>query len=568
MLAIFISWIILAFVLLSFGDMLLTLSKKICKQTGSYNLIDKLLVGICLLIIPLSVWSLWMPSNHVFLLICIAVSFVYWSIYRKKVSVILSSIKNAVTNLTKIQALLLIVLGLFSIYLFSWEQEVYDSLMYHHQNIRWNEEFAVVPGLGNLDDKFGFNSNYFLLSSIFTFRFIFGEAIYPLQSFIVTAISGWVLYELFKSNYEIKRVVILVSYILLFWVSIYFLRNTSTDILPNFIVFYILARIVLYPGLLKTNKVLYILLPVFLLTCKLSFFPVCIISFYLLFLLIKEKKYKESAFFTGICCLIVIPWLVRNVIISGYLVYPLYQIDLFSFDWKVPQEVAMKQKDYIFAIGYYFLRIALRYPHMSTRDPLAVNILTDMIYLLTVVSLVILTYYMIKRRYKVQEHIWLLYFVFLVSILVWAMGGPDIRFISGILCTSIFTGGVLLSKDIHLPLIGKTISFLFVIGIFIWNSYSLYIFSTQTYNSNIISHVAYKPYSVIDQKRVQGVDIEKDFTPYPLNNSLTILVNSNFSYDIFPSTIHSTYAKFLPIDCLEARGSSLQDGFKVRESCK
>lgn len=567
MLAIFISWIILAFILLSFGDMLFALCKKISIQTGNYNLVDKLLTGICLLIIPLSVWSLWMPSNHVFLLISIAISIVYWSIYRKKVSETLSSIKNAVTNLTKIQALLLIALGLFSIYLFSWEQEVYDSLMYHHQNIRWSEEFAIVPGLGNLDDKFGFNSNYFLLSSVFTFRFIFGEAIYPLQSFIVTTISGWVLYELFKSNYEVKRIVILVSYTLLFWVSIYFLGNTSTDILPNFIVFYIIARIILHPELLKANKVLYIILPILLLTCKLSFFPVCIISLYLLFLLIKEKKYKEFTFFISICCLIAIPWLIRNMIISGYLVYPLYQIDLFSFDWKVPQEVAMKQKDYIFAIGYYFLRIALRYPDMSTRDPLTINILTDIIYLLTIVSLTGITYYIIKRRHKIKDHIWLLYFVFLLSIFIWAVGGPDIRFIVGVLCAVIFTGGILFLKSTRLPLLGKTTSFLFVIGIFTWNSYNLHSFETQTYNSHIISHIIYKPYSVIDQKKTQGIDVEKDFTPYPLNNGITIMVNTNLSYDIFPSTIYNTYAKFLPIDCLEARGSSLQDGFRTKESC-
>ena len=142
MLAIFVSWIILAFVLLSFGDMLLTLSKKICTQAGNYNLVDKFLAGLCLLIIPLSVWSLWMPSNHLFLLIGIAASLTYWSVYHKKASDILSAIKHTVAGLSKIQILLLIALGLFSIYLFSWEQEVYDSLMYHHQ-----KKQATQPGI-------------------------------------------------------------------------------------------------------------------------------------------------------------------------------------------------------------------------------------------------------------------------------------------------------------------------------------------------------------------------------------------------------------------------------------
>jgi hypothetical protein len=226
----------------------------------------------------------------------------------------------------------------------------------------------------------------------------------------------------------------------------------------------------------------------------------------------------------------------------------------------------MRQKDYIFAIGYYFLRIAFRHPDMSTRDPLAINILTDIIYLLTVVSLAVLTYHIIKRKNKGEDYIWLLYLIFFISILVWATGGPDIRFVSGVLCATIFTGGIILTKSTRLPFLGKTISLLFITGIFTWNSYNLYSFSSQTHNSNIISHIAYKPYSVINQKRAQGIVVEKDFSEYLLNNGVTILVSSGFSYDIFPSTIHSTYAKFLPIDYLEARGYSFQDGFKTKET--
>ena len=42
-----------------------------------------------------------------------------------------------------------------------------------------------------------------------------------------------------------------------------------------------------------------------------------------------------------IVCGIVVatPWLVRNVIISGYILYPYSRIDLFGFDWKMPAEI-------------------------------------------------------------------------------------------------------------------------------------------------------------------------------------------------------------------------------------
>lgn len=568
MFAILFSWIIIGFILFTFGDGLANIFSKVCKREEQYNLLDKILLGLCFLIIPLSIWSLWLPSDQIFLFTSLVLSVGYWIIFRKRFHEILSNIKKITSRLSSLQLILILLFALVSVYMFTWEQEVYDSLYYHHQNIRWNEEFAVVPGLGNVDDRFGFNSNYFLLSAIFTFRFLFGEAIYPLQSFIVTLIGCWIFYEVFRSNYDLKRVIILISYILSYWVSIYFLGNTSTDILPNFIVFYIVARLVLYPTLLKSNYLIGIIVPVFLLTCKLSFFPICFISLYLLYLLIKNKEYKALSFVLVLCSLIVIPWLIRNVIISGYLIYPLYQIDLFSFDWKIPQEVAIKQKDYIFAIGYYFFRIAVRYPHMSNRDPLAINILTDVIYLLTFVAMIVITYYVIKNRKELKQSIILLYIIFLISLLVWITGGPDIRFVSGILCAIIFVGAILFVKNKEFPALGKITTCLFVISILIWGSSRFYKLYTETDNHKIISHIIYRPYSVKDQLIAKDIIIEKDFRPYSLNNNISILVNSDLSYDIFPSTIHSHYSKFLPIDCLEARGNSLQDGFRAKENCR
>jgi hypothetical protein len=452
---------------------------------------------------------------------------------------------------------------------------VYDSAFYHFQNIRWNEEFAVVPGLANLDSRFGFNSSYFLLSAIFSFRFLLSEAIYPLQPLIVTAIGCRVLYELFISEYEIKRVIILLSYILLYWVSIYFLGNTSTDILPNFIVFYIMVQAVLYPEFLKTNFLIGIILPVFLLTCKLSFFPVGLISVYLLYFLFKKKKYRVIVFVCIAGLLILIPWLARNAIISGYLVYPLYRIDLFSFDWKVPVEIAAKEKDYIFDTGYYFFRIALRYPHESIRDPLFINILTDIIYLFTLVSFIVASYPMLKKRKEANSRICFLYAVFFITIVVWAFGGPDIRFVPGILCAVIFTGGILLCRKkenrLRLPRSSKAMICIFILGIALWTGGCYYNFHAgiEKNDTNPVSHALIKPYSVKDRQKAKGADIMDGVSIYGINNGLFIRVSESLPYDMpLPASIAGHYAKFIPLRCIEARGISVQDGYRVKTGCK
>jgi len=492
--------------------------------------------------------------------------------YKRLLSIFSELKKELKESLSVAEIGLLFLFVLSSLYFFTWQQDVYDSAFYHMQNIRWNEKYAVVPGLANLDDRFGFNSNYFLLSAIFTFRFLLGEAIYPLQPLIVTLLGCWVLYELISSRYEMKRVILLLSYILLFWVSIYFLGNTSTDILPNFIIFYVIARIVIYPDILKENRLLLFILPVFLITCKISIFPVGFISLYLLYYLIKEKKYKIVVFLGIISLAILIPWLIRNVIVSGYLVFPFYQIDLFSFDWKVPQEVAIKEKEYISGIGYYFFRIALRYPHMSQRDPLAINILTDVIYLLVVVCLVFMTCYLIRTRRTVKPCLCLIYQIFIFTIAIWAIGGPDIRFVSGLLCAVICVGCILFfyNKEKYLPSIGKTLSVFFVFSLFFWTTTRYYGFSGQTNiaKAELISHILNEPYTVRDQQKANGIDVLQSFRSYSINNDQSIWVSSELPYDMeLPASIESHYAKFLPLECIEARGNSMQDGFKAKGGC-
>ena len=48
----------------------------------------------------------------------------------------------------------------------------YDTGLYHAQTIRWIEEYPVIPGLGNLNGRFAFNSNWLLINALFSFAFL------------------------------------------------------------------------------------------------------------------------------------------------------------------------------------------------------------------------------------------------------------------------------------------------------------------------------------------------------------------------------------------------------------
>ncbi len=60
-----------------------------------------------------------------------------------------------------------------------------------------------------------------------------------------------------------------------------------------------------------------------------------------------EKKWGEIVLYLSLGILVITPFLIRNVMISGYLLYPYPEIDLFSVDWKMPASNLIRDRDEI-----------------------------------------------------------------------------------------------------------------------------------------------------------------------------------------------------------------------------
>jgi len=44
---------------------------------------------------------------------------------------------------------------------------------------------------------------------------------------------------------------------------------------------------------------------------------------------------------------ILLPWLIRNIILTGWLIYPFPSLDVFNFDWQVPLNMVMSERDFV-----------------------------------------------------------------------------------------------------------------------------------------------------------------------------------------------------------------------------
>jgi len=465
-----------------------------------------------------------------------------------------------------------------------WQVGVFDSLFYHQQNIRWNEEYAIVPGLGNLDHRFGFNSNYLLLSAVFSFRFLFGETVYSLHVLVLVYVLCWVIKEIIISGYEIKRIVLLfciTGYIFIFG---YTLTASSTDLIPNVIAFYLIAKLLLYPDILKNKLLLLFFVPISLITFKLSMAPVCLVSLYVLICLVKAKDFRAMSLLVAISSLIVIFWIVRNVIITGYLVFPLYEIDLFSFDWKVPKYIAIEEKDFIYSCGIRSLGDMLwRLSHWQSELQPIKDWFTYLVFIGSIlISPLIVLYSLFKKKYLNKT----VYFVFIILVMIllfWYAGGPDPRFIGGILFVVIYyVLFMLLSSrsERHLHKTGITIIIAFACLMGYWaitrTDYFTLVFNirmTKEY-SRPMSDALIKQYPYKETLKSAGYFID-EFTPYHFDNGAIIYIskspdipNGRFVCfeDPFPCTVLKTdeETKYQDINDIETRGATLQDGFRSK----
>ena len=220
----------------------------------------------------------------------------------------------------------------------------YDTSLYHFQAIKWIEEYGVVPGLGNLHNRFAYNSAFMPLQALFSFEWLIGQSLHTVNGFLC---CFFLVYAL-VTNRLWKKEMLRLSDLLKIATAIYIVsnRNTisspSTDTLTMLLVLYVCEKWSEFVENKIEDELPYgflCVLCVYAISVKLSAAASLIFVLWPAIQMIKHRRW--GAIFGNILfgLIIVSPWLARNVIISGYILYPYPQIDLFPVDWKMPASV-------------------------------------------------------------------------------------------------------------------------------------------------------------------------------------------------------------------------------------
>ncbi len=222
----------------------------------------------------------------------------------------------------------------------------FDTALYHAQAIRWIETYPVIPGLGNLHKRFAYNSSWFVTNAVFSFSYLKLQSFHVLNGFILFLGSLYFFSLIGRIFNGEKRAVNLMALSILpviLYLSVNFSSSPGTDIPAAVIIYTMFLYMTDLLGARKGIKagisiefILIFFISFFLVTIKLSALPILILSLYIIAAAVYKRDVRSFLLLAGLSFFTLLPWLIRNVIISGYLVYPFSALDIFHVDWKIP----------------------------------------------------------------------------------------------------------------------------------------------------------------------------------------------------------------------------------------
>ncbi len=404
--------------------------------------------GLCFITTAASYFSIFMKIGLAVNIVILIIVFVYVFIDYKFIKHYLGNQLKYIKGLNIWSVALFIIL--FLVILFETSAYIpknYDTASYHAQAIRWIENFPVIPGLGNLNKHFAYNSNWLVASALFSFSFLKIQSFHVLNGFILVLGSLFLISCLNRAGKNrdiISEVIGLLTFPFLIYLFLNFVSSPGTDTAPAVFIVIIFIRFLSLKndynvsGTRDNDLELFTLLflSVFILTLKLSSLPILILSIPLIIGLILKKNVRALITSLIISIIIILPWIIRNVIISGYMIYPVYFTGISGFDWKLPgtllkddiaglvqwshpiEKMPLWQYVQYWLKSIYFQYKIILYPLLS------LYVLVIFFYLLRLIFKPGLIHNYLAEFKKYFWFIIMLYF----SIIFLAMTAPDIRY--------------------------------------------------------------------------------------------------------------------------------------------
>ena len=584
MLSVLLDWLIIAITSYTVGYGFLRLMS-ICigreVSAGKNANVLRLLIGFMLTNVYAEIWSIFSPVNMwaVYILVFITLVIAYMCKQDMAETVNISKAPKPAV-IASVAVILLMAYGSSRGYMH------YDTTLYHASAIRWIEEYGVVPGLANLQSRYGYNSAEFAHNALYSFKWYTGRSLHCTTGFLAM-VSAHLLYD--KELFTGRRTIQSVDFVrigLLYYLGVLFAQMVSpaSDYVANLLIFDIL---ILMLGRVKDRTlpadhyVLISLLAIYGITVKVSLAPMVLICLIPFVYYIIKKDVRSILFCIVSGLVIAMPYFIRGYILSGWILYPSTLIKLGNPDWQVPigeaqydaKEISMWGRGITDATKWSEVTLTNWIPSwFAALDTVEKALITAVIASTVVLVAIEIRLGLSKNRRGLQRYNILLElpiaWIMLLGVVTWFVGAPLVRYGLGfILSFPLLVVGILYElefREVRITGINKDrtgsdrsspverkeivgrVLFLIIAGVMVLMKVR-----------GLVVDIA----ESLDRDCLiwqQDYEDPEAFT-YEVNG-VTIYVAKNgggMGYNKFPSSIEVK-------DNIELRGSELKDGFRVK----
>ncbi len=314
-----------------------------------------------------------------------------------------------------------------------------DTNIYHAASIRIYEEYGMVKGIGNLQLHYAYNSSYLAFASIFSLKWLPGRSLHTTTGFLETVMCLYAFHGLKKFPEHENHVTDMMKIGILLYTLVNVTRSMSpaTDYAAMFFALFIITAWCenYFEG--DSDTTVYSLLSVaavFTATLKFSSSLLVLIVVYPAVCLVRDKKWKETGAYLFCGCMIMCPFLVRNYFISGWLLYPFDEIDLFQTVWKIPEEYLLHDANQIKVWGRCLYDVdkidmpvgqwlPIWWEHQFRYEQMFLGAV-----ILSSVLQIVMLFMRVLRKQKIRLQLIVLHLAIWGNIVVWFLMAPFIRY--------------------------------------------------------------------------------------------------------------------------------------------
>ena len=451
-----LSWIYISFICLIWGNVFVHVFFRGRLNIPDYGFPLFCFLGMVMIGVATVYISLFAPLKG-WLKICLQLPAFLYLLNSTNRRIILSQLKSSLVKLSYSDLMLLTACIVMVLFLSTSPIIHPDSLHYHILSIKVFNQYGMIPGIANLQLEFGFQSVWFALLGFFDFSAFQPFVSFPLSGcvlcwFIIFVISfkgtGSVRLSASESNPERLWYLLLLIFTVFSWTQI---RLTAASESPDFIVtISLLLAFYFFTGMSKAGESKWsfyfaALISLFAISVKLSAVVIMLIPVYILVSALIRKRYL----FCGTCILLIalflFPVILRNVIATGYPLYPSSIAAIFHSDWKLDELKLTQFQHYITAYARFpVTKAGMEMVYSASPGswlPLWWHHLyfSDKLLIFLIVFGVLLNLIVFRKWVRTFSKRSLWAFVFaMTGAVVWFIKAPDPRFGTGFLLPVIY----------------------------------------------------------------------------------------------------------------------------------